>query len=329
MTFLRPRRTFEKHDKPCIVATAFHFGILDKRHRRYGAEWVGPCPVDGGRDRFGVNIREGLWNCRGCRVGGDVFDLIQHVFNVDFAEALRMLGYDVAGGDRPQIIRPLPLAPAAVPDDDGSGKRAEGLALFEEAADSDHPLVRAYFAGRKLDVPSTEDIRFHPQVPFGGPYRLRPCVLALFRDIVTNEPRAVQFTALKPDGSKISRLTYGSWKGCAIKICADEEIEHGLVIGEGLETCLAGMRLGYAPAWSVHNDIGIRDFPVLPQIEALTILVDADEEDPKTRRRPGQDAALECSARWCAAGRQVWREVPRKIGFDVADVWEKEHRHEG
>jgi hypothetical protein len=39
-----------------------------------GAERIGPCPVCGGRNRFSINIRKQVFNCRGA-VGGDVIDL--------------------------------------------------------------------------------------------------------------------------------------------------------------------------------------------------------------------------------------------------------------
>ena len=32
----------------------------------------GPCPVCGGTDRFSVNVKKQVWNCRGCGLGGDV-----------------------------------------------------------------------------------------------------------------------------------------------------------------------------------------------------------------------------------------------------------------
>jgi hypothetical protein len=43
-----------------------------------GAERVGPCPDCGGNDRFAVNIKKNLFNCRGCGAkGGDSIDLVQ------------------------------------------------------------------------------------------------------------------------------------------------------------------------------------------------------------------------------------------------------------
>jgi Protein of unknown function (DUF3631)/CHC2 zinc finger len=46
--------------------------------KRVGVEHVGPCPKCGGDDRFAINTAKGVWNCRGCDVGGDVIELVQH-----------------------------------------------------------------------------------------------------------------------------------------------------------------------------------------------------------------------------------------------------------
>jgi hypothetical protein len=68
------------------------------------------------------------------------------------------------------------------------------------------------------------------------------------------------------------------------------------------------------------NDNGVRAFPPLAGIETLFIAVDNDEPDPDSGKRPGQDAARACSARWTAAGREVWRLTPRAAGKDLNDV---------
>ena len=94
----------------------------------------------------------------------------------------------------------------------------------------------------------------------------------------------------------------------------------GLAIGEGLETTLAGMALGFTPAWAVGDAGGIGAFPILSGIEALTIFVDADESET------GQRQARECSARWTAVGREVLRIVPTRIGEDLANISERRAR---
>jgi putative DNA primase/helicase len=139
-------------------------------------------------------------------------------------------------------------------------------------------------------------------------------MLALMRDIRTNEPRAIQRTALTLAGEKISRRTLGPKMCAAMKLSADEDVAMGLTIGEGVETVLSGMHLGFSPAWALGDAGNMRAFPVLPGVECLTILVDHDENGT------GQRAALDCSRRWTGAGREVLRIVPDCCGDDINDV---------
>src|SRR5262249_9167967 len=69
------------------------------RLKRMGHELVGPCPVCGGNDRFGVNVQKRLWNCRGCAKGGDILALVQHLDGVAFGDAVKTLtGKSNCGG---------------------------------------------------------------------------------------------------------------------------------------------------------------------------------------------------------------------------------------
>jgi hypothetical protein len=283
--------------------------------RRHGCELVGPCPKCGGTDRRSVNIKKQLFNCRGCTVGGDVYDMVMHYDDVGFREARRIVDGD-DHTSRP-IIKPAPPV-EKVADNENFDK---AMRIWKETVEGD-PLVDAYFASRKLSTPTSPDVRFHANCPFDGNSR-RPCVVALFRNIHTNQPQAIHRTALNPNGTKFGRLTLGPWKGSVIKLSPDADVGQGLVIGEGVETCLSGVMLGFRPVWATGSAPGIRSFPVLAGVDCLTILVDADEAD-RNGRRAGQDSALECSARWTSDGREVFRIVPRLLGSDMADVWEAE-----
>src|SRR5436190_10112397 len=55
------------------------------------AERCGPCPVCGGRDRFSINVKKQVWNCRRCPAGGDVIELVRHLDGLSFGEAVRLL----------------------------------------------------------------------------------------------------------------------------------------------------------------------------------------------------------------------------------------------
>jgi hypothetical protein len=58
---------------------------------RGSVERVGPCPRCGGDDRFSINTKKQLWNCRGCDRGGDVIDLTQWLDGSDFETAVYKL----------------------------------------------------------------------------------------------------------------------------------------------------------------------------------------------------------------------------------------------
>ena len=112
----------------------------------------------------------------------------------------------------------------------------------------------------------------------------------------------------------------GPSAGCVVRLWPDEAVTTGLVLGEGIETTLAaatciehrGTRL--APAWAACSAGAMAKFPILPGVEALTLLVDNDESGA------GQRAAAECSSRWTSAGRDVFRLMPTITGQDFADL---------
>jgi phage/plasmid primase-like uncharacterized protein len=58
-------------------------------------ERVGPCPRCGGTDRFSINTRKQLFNCRGCRKGGDVIELVKQRCVCELADALNVRGIDI------------------------------------------------------------------------------------------------------------------------------------------------------------------------------------------------------------------------------------------
>jgi hypothetical protein len=65
--------------------------------RRVGRELVGPCAACGGTDRFAIDSKRAIWNCRGCGKGGDAIALLMHVDGCSFADAVRILAGAVPG----------------------------------------------------------------------------------------------------------------------------------------------------------------------------------------------------------------------------------------
>jgi hypothetical protein len=54
-------------------------------------ERCGPCPVCGGTDRFSINVKKQVFNCRGCGKGGDVIALVEFLDRCDFPTAVETL----------------------------------------------------------------------------------------------------------------------------------------------------------------------------------------------------------------------------------------------
>jgi hypothetical protein len=266
--------------------------------KHVGAELCGPCLVCGGRDRFAIHLKRQVWNCRGCRRGGDVIELVRHIDGTSFNEAVRMLAGErrVIAIARPVVGQSGMMGSGATRDHE-TRQRAAGL--WRESIPIDGTVAERYLRQtRGLDIPDDLSgvLRFHSQCPFGPGVR-HPCLVALFRDIVSNEPRAIHRIALRPDATRMDRMMLGRSGGAAIKLTCDEDVTYGLAIGEGIESTLAGMAMGFRPAWALGSAGSIRNFPVLAGIDCLTIVTDHDDE--------GKRAADACRERWTDAGREV------------------------
>jgi hypothetical protein len=138
-------------------------------------------------------------------------------------------------------------------------------------------------------------------------------MVALFRDIVTNEPCGIHRTFLDGDGRKLDRKMLGRAGGAAIKLADDEDVTVGLHIGEGIETCLAAQLAGFRPVWALGSKVGIDSFPVLPGIAAITVLGEVNDGGAN------HNATETCAARWIRAGREAFIIEPL-VGDDLNDA---------
>lgn len=220
-----------------------------------------------------------------------------------------------------------PRMPAPAPSDHAQHHSAFALRIWQTALPPILSPVQRYLEGRNLQISTTplaygDTIRFLPACPFmlktGGRVRL-PAMVTLFRDVLTNEPRAIHRTALAADGSGKAKMKdleprqmLGPVKNCAIKLSDDSEVTAGLTIAEGLENALTAYMGGLRPVWALGSAGAIRTFPVVPGIGAITILADHD--------RAGLEAARECGRRWADAGREVTIAYPPRQGADWNDL---------
>jgi len=178
---------------------------------------------------------------------------------------------------------------------------AGAVRLWGEGVDPRGTLAQRYLnEQRRLDLPDDiagRVLRFHGACPWGS--ERRPCMLTAFRLIADDRLVAVHRTALTDRGEKIDRMMLGPVAGAAIKIDDNTDVEQGLTIGEGFETCLAARGLGFRPVWALGSAGPIGTFPVLASIEALTILRESDKKGTNAA------AAQACARRWIAAGREA------------------------
>jgi putative DNA primase/helicase len=163
--------------------------------------------------------------------------------------------------------------------------------IWNEAIDAHGTPVERYLATRHLTLPSgAEVLRFHPACPLGS--RKTPAMVALVRNIESNQPQAIHRTALDRTG----KMSLGPISGGAIKLTPDEDVTIALGIAEGIETALSMQRLPEwlgSPVWSVISASGIAKFPLLAGIETLVISADNDGTGGA-----GEKATIEVVERW-------------------------------
>jgi hypothetical protein len=142
-----------------------------------------------------------------------------------------------------------------------------------------------------------------------------PALIAIYRDIITNEVKAISRRPLTPDGQSLSKArSLGPTAGTVVKLTADENATYGLHLAEGVTSALAAAMLGMVPIWVVAGKDGMAKFPILAGIDSVTLVADNDADGG------GQEAANTCFARWKDAGREAFIVMPDSVGTDMADI---------
>ena len=181
----------------------------------------------------------------------------------DVIEALKRLGlWGGRGRKGKSWSEPAPFVRDF--DLDAASTRAErtrkAIAVWNGAKAISGTPVMTYLFRRGIDIQQLpcnlrRALRWHGACPWEN--GRHPCMVALFTDIATNEPRAIHRTAITPAGEKGGRKSLGPIGGCVIRLTPDEEVEHGLGICEGIETGLSVLNAGWAPVWACGSKGGI------------------------------------------------------------------------
>ncbi|MEP7452825.1 toprim domain-containing protein [Phyllobacterium sp. SB3] len=183
--------------------------------------------------------------------------------------------------------------------------------------------VTLYLQRRGISY-SGPDIRWLESCPFG---RERVgCMVALVRDIMTNEPKAIHRTAIDREGNKRSnlgangRLTLGPISGGAIKLSDNSEVGVALGVGEGIETTLSIRNLPSLkslPVWSLLSASQVANFPVLPGLETVWFAMDND--------LAGCSSVERAASRLTEANVEALIIRPIAAGADLNDIWKGAH----
>ena len=207
--------------------------------------------------------------------------------------------------------RPAPRRAAAVRDD--TKRTAAALAIWKSAVPAGGTLAETYLASRGLQLSAVLGVlRFHPALKHTT-QGVWPAMVALVTRGTDNTPMAVHRTFLARDGSSKapvtpSKMMLGPCRGGAARLGS---LSDTLMVGEGIETCLAAMVATGVPAWAALSTSGLRTLDLPDAVREVTILADGDDA--------GEAAAQSAAQRWQRCGRRV-RIARAPRGTDFNDV---------
>ena len=192
-------------------------------------------------------------------------------------------------------------------------KRSESaLAIWRSTTPAEGTLVEAYLASRGIALPPPPSLRFHPGLkhPSGGFW---PAMVALVSGGSNNTLQAIHRTFLARDGAGKApvdrqKMMLGPCRGGSVRLA---DPSHALMVGEGIETCLAALRATGHPTWAALSTSGLKSLDLPEHVRDVMVLADADE--------PGELAARNCAWRWKHEGRRVWIARP-PYGKDFNDL---------
>lgn len=235
---------------------------------RAGSELIGPCPRCGGRDRFGINLRDNVFLCRRCDGKGGVINLVMFVREIGFRETLDWL-CGPAEGISPEERRERERRAAENRrrnEERSARERARALReardLWQQALPAQGSPVHDYLAARGIAqaaYPSLpRSLRFHPALALMVQVDRQwveahrgPAMLAAIQgpdgkfqglhrtwfDLDRPKGKAHVLHPVSGEPLKVKK-SLGSVKGGAIRFTPPAPV---MVMGEGIETTLTAL----------------------------------------------------------------------------------------
>jgi len=271
---------------------------------RAGAAWMARCPAHEDRTPS-LSIRDADENkvLVRCHAGCEQERVI---------EALRQRGLWSEGRSRSSAWTQRRKIVEREPDGDVAKRSERALAIWQLSKPSPETPVAAYLASRRLRLPESNALRFHPGLkhPSGGFW---PAMVALVTNGTDGAPVAIHRTFLARDGGGKApvdpqKMMLGPTRGGAVRLADPGKV---LMVGEGIETCLAAMQASGHPAWAALSTSGLRTLDLPTSVRDVIVLADGDEA--------GEAAARDCALRWKRQGRRVRIARPPQ-GMDFNDM---------
>jgi putative DNA primase/helicase len=204
------------------------------------------------------------------------------------------------------------VAKRTEPDGDDAKRTEVALGIWQVATPAGGTLVETYLVSRGLHLPPPPTLRFHAGLkhPSG---RIWPMMVALVTRGADDTPLAIHRTFLAQHGAGKApvdpqKMMLGPCRGGAVRLGLPADV---LMVGEGIETCLATMLATGNPAWAALSTSGLRALDLPKDVRDVIVLADGDD--------PGEAAARECAWRWKREGRRVRIARPPQ-GMDFNDM---------
>jgi hypothetical protein len=273
--------------------------------RKAGSGWSARCPAHDDRTPS-LSLRDtgdGKVLVR-CHAGCDQDEVIAHLkaSGLWMQNGPRLFRYAASG----RITKPTE------PDRDEIKRTEAALSIWQAAKPAGGTLIETYLGSRGLRLPATPKLRFHPHLkhPSGDSW---PAMIALVTRGSDDAPLAIHRTFLARNGTGKApvdpqKMMLGPCRGGAVRLSEPGDV---LMIGEGIETCLAAMQETGHPAWAALSTSGLRALDLPKSVRDVIVLADGDD--------PGEAAARDCALRWKRDGRRVRIARPPK-GMDFNDM---------
>lgn len=267
--------------------------------RKAGASWMARCPAHDDRapSLSIADARDGKVLVR-CHAGCNQRDVIA---------LLRARGV-WKDGRKPIRFSRQPDGVAS----DAKRRTEAALTIWHNSQSAAGTPAETYLRSRRLTVPIPRAIRFHAGLkhPSGGVW---PAMVALVTHGVDGRPIGIHRTFLARDGCakapvEPAKMMLGPCRGGAVRLAEPHDV---LMIGEGIETCLAAMQASGRPAWAALSTSGLRALDLPREVRDVIVLADGDD--------PGEAAARDCAWRWKQEGRRVRIARPPQ-GMDFNDL---------